>query len=349
MTDLVVLRDSLAYDLIFVTETWLNDSISDAMLCGPYYRVLRRDRVNRQGGGVLILAKKSITLVQIAHPVGLGEDLELLTADMKTRGAHFRLICVYRPPNASNQFSLDLWRLLSNLSTEKFPVLIGDFNLPCVDWKFLCRNKVQNNLNNHVLNEFLNFVRSFNMSQFIEEATCGKNVLDLVLCNEPQVVLECEVTEPFVFNAVHKAIDFSLYVKDAPRDQVAKLEYFIYFKNADYVEMGKLLDSVNWEEIFDGCRNVQDFWDLFSYILSSVIETFVPWKLKPEVRASSLPVRLQRLKKKKSRLWKKRDFPGKDAQYAECAGKYSKEVKKWARNRETAVLKKGPKSFFQFR
>ncbi len=183
---------------------------------------------------------------------------------MKTRGVSFRLICVYRPPNATNQLSLDLWRSLSRLCPDKSPVLIaGDFNLPNVDWKFLCRNKQQCNVNNHVLNEFFSFVRGNGLSQLINAPTCGKNVLDLVLCNEPKVVLETEITEPFVHNSVHRAIDFSLLVNQTCG---VKREFYRDFNNANYVEIGNFLDSISWEEIFDGCRNVQDFWNLFAEV-----------------------------------------------------------------------------------
>ncbi len=144
-------------------------------------RVLRKDRVNRQGGGVPILAKKSLSIIQISNPVGSTEDLESLAADMKTRGDFFRLICVYRPPNASNQLSLDLWRSLSfRLCPDKSPVfIVGDFNLPNVDWNFICRNKLQCSVHNHVLKEFFSFVRGNGLSQLIKAPTCGKNVLDL--------------------------------------------------------------------------------------------------------------------------------------------------------------------------
>ena len=48
------------FDVIALMETWLDNSISnhDLLPCG--YRILRRDRENKRGGGVLLAVKDSI-------------------------------------------------------------------------------------------------------------------------------------------------------------------------------------------------------------------------------------------------------------------------------------------------
>ena len=52
------------YDIIAITETWCNDSMSDSMICdSKNYNLFRTDRQNVQkstGGGLCILTKKSI-------------------------------------------------------------------------------------------------------------------------------------------------------------------------------------------------------------------------------------------------------------------------------------------------
>ncbi len=82
-----------------------------------------------------------------------------------------------------------------------------------------------------MLNEFFSFTRGNGLSQLINAPTCGKNVLDIVLGNEPKVVLETEITEPFVHNSVHRAIDFSLFVNQTCG---VKREFFRDFTNVFY-------------------------------------------------------------------------------------------------------------------
>lgn len=49
-TKLINIKNNISiceYDIIFLTETWLNDSVSDGELCDPNkYCVYRRDRAN---------------------------------------------------------------------------------------------------------------------------------------------------------------------------------------------------------------------------------------------------------------------------------------------------------------
>ena len=48
-------------DIVCLTETWLNESISDFEILATGYDVYRQDRQNRTGGGVLIAIKSSLS------------------------------------------------------------------------------------------------------------------------------------------------------------------------------------------------------------------------------------------------------------------------------------------------
>ena len=47
-------------DIIGITETWLNEEISDVELNINDYTIFRHDRLNKTGGGVILLIKKDI-------------------------------------------------------------------------------------------------------------------------------------------------------------------------------------------------------------------------------------------------------------------------------------------------
>jgi hypothetical protein len=50
------------YDIIAVTETWLNSSIKDDEILRYGYKIYRHNRIGRVGGGVLLAVKDSIVL-----------------------------------------------------------------------------------------------------------------------------------------------------------------------------------------------------------------------------------------------------------------------------------------------
>lgn len=51
---------SYAPSLICVTETWLNNTISEVEFLPPGYSVLRKDRADSRGGGVALFIKNNI-------------------------------------------------------------------------------------------------------------------------------------------------------------------------------------------------------------------------------------------------------------------------------------------------
>ena len=75
-------------DIIAVTETWLNDTISDGELLDPSFQIIRRDR-NRNGGGVLLACKSVLQPVRRAdfEPADFRKDFK--QCELRTLGTAF--------------------------------------------------------------------------------------------------------------------------------------------------------------------------------------------------------------------------------------------------------------------
>ncbi|EDO31688.1 predicted protein [Nematostella vectensis] len=71
-------------DIVFINETWLNSSISDEEVFHSGYTIYRRDRNDREGGGVLIAAKSdSFKAIKEWKPdMTLFQDLEVLISSL---------------------------------------------------------------------------------------------------------------------------------------------------------------------------------------------------------------------------------------------------------------------------
>ena len=126
------------YDIIALTETHLDNSISDAEILPSNFTVFRRDRrVNgRHGGGVLIAMQEHIKAV----PRDTSQyDSEFVFVDLLF--SHNRKVTLgvfYRPPNNETKPLEDLQAVLQEFSTNEL-ILLGDFNLPEIEWS---NNKV---------------------------------------------------------------------------------------------------------------------------------------------------------------------------------------------------------------
>lgn len=100
LPDLEQLIYSEGADIIFITETWLDDRIHSSELFDSSFHVLRKDR-NRNGGGILIACKKEL------NPLcknTLETDIEILWLETKTKQGKILNGCIYRPPSADLHF-----------------------------------------------------------------------------------------------------------------------------------------------------------------------------------------------------------------------------------------------------
>ena len=170
---------------MFFTESWLSSNISDAMISIDGYTLIRSDRSYSQGGGVVLFYKNGlkIKLIDVDYcSFGLElNNFEFLCIDYFEDNSSIRFLCVYLPP----RFALctvtvqTLCKLVDKVSNSMVPCyIIGDFNLPKIDWKF---NTSTGGLSHNI---FLQFCVNNGWNQLISTSTHVKqNILDLLLCN----------------------------------------------------------------------------------------------------------------------------------------------------------------------
>ena len=89
------------FDLIFITETWLSLAICGLMICPNHYLILRNDRQNSRGGGVLVSYKSHlhVSLVSLSSQQSL-HGFESITVDVHdSNGKRTRFSCYYISPS----------------------------------------------------------------------------------------------------------------------------------------------------------------------------------------------------------------------------------------------------------
>ncbi|RMC09822.1 hypothetical protein DUI87_13609 [Hirundo rustica rustica] len=116
------------YDVVAITETWWDDSHSwSTALDG--YRLFRRDRKGKRGGGVALYIKKAFDTISIET----NEDgVECLWVRIKGKAnkADILLGVCYRPPNQEEEVDNLFYKQLENVSGSSALAFVGDFNLP---------------------------------------------------------------------------------------------------------------------------------------------------------------------------------------------------------------------------
>lgn len=109
-------------------------------------------------------------------------------------------------------------------------ILVGDFNLPDVDWLNI---RATNNSTNYEL--LFDLLQDIFLSQLVGEPTRDQNILDLELATSTDIVQDLIVGEPF---SHHNLITFSVTTSFVLPCKSQKLNYA--FRKADWDHLRSL-------------------------------------------------------------------------------------------------------------
>ena len=291
--------------ILFVTESWLNENVPTGCLDpNPCYHVMRCDRKTGRGGGVCIFVHRSLQPDQV-DVNDTYKELELLCFDLICNTRKLRFFCAYRPPcnDSSGQVYLDLLLKCITAYTGKCctSVILGDFNLPNIDWNtYSC-------INNYVNSAMLTFVIELGFCQFVNFATRGCNLLDIVLANDPLIVSSVEAAPP-LGNSDHNTVKFVLNMDSncANHDSMdTTTEEYNWYK-ADFNGMSNYLNTVDWHGMLYSNPSGLSFWSSIVDTLWSAVSMFVPLRKVSHrlTKRNHYPKPIRRLITKKHRLWK---------------------------------------------
>ena len=90
-------------------------------------------------------------------------------------------------------------------STDKVTFILGDFNLPDIDWSYYHAP------DNIFYNTFLNFVNSYGLTQFVKQSTRDNNILDLVLSTSVKIISNIDILPP-IGTSDHNVIVFLILI-----------------------------------------------------------------------------------------------------------------------------------------
>lgn len=145
--------------IIGLSETWLSNIILDSKILPHGYTIYRKDRESR-GGGVTLAISNNFPSKQLPSP----PNLEIVTVSIFLDPA-FTCRMVYAPPNATVEYHTELTNYLATITSSPNPLLIiGDFNIPDINWFTLTGCSV-------ISNKFCEFIFQSNLVQVVNTPT----------------------------------------------------------------------------------------------------------------------------------------------------------------------------------
>ncbi|KAK4820564.1 hypothetical protein QYF61_001627 [Mycteria americana] len=139
--ELKAIVQQASYDLVTLTETWWDDS-HDWSAAMDGYKLFRRDRQGRRGGGWLCLLGECFHCVELSD---YDDKVECLWVRMrgKANKADILLGVCYRPRNQDEEIDEAFYKQLAGVPQSLALVLVGVFNFPDVCWKYNAAERKQ--------------------------------------------------------------------------------------------------------------------------------------------------------------------------------------------------------------
>ena len=190
---------------------------------------------------------------------------------------------------------------------------------------------------NSVEGNFLKLCEENCLHQYVLKPTRGSNILDLVLCNNENLIKNCSIFELFS-QSDHSSVYFEI-CGFTPK-QVSKTHHY-NFRKGDYENLSIYLSHINWDQEFYGLSTVNGKYNRFCDIVPTAVSYFIPKSRTSIAKKSSY---LSYLSRQKRKLWK---FSLKDptdknvADYKAASLKLDLEIKRNTQKYEQRVIESG--------
>ena len=248
------------YEIIAITETWLQNSTYSNEILPSGYMLLRKDRDSR-GGGVMLALRDSIAFKQLSSP----NDLEVIAIEIETT---FVMCLIYRPPNSVDQYNHSLLSYLNSLDGSKNTIIIGDLNLPDADWNTYSSCSP-------LTDEFMDLSFNLNLSQLVVGPThCAGNTLDVVLANFDDL---CHIGTykdlPAGLTSDHYIIILSIEQSIHKRAKINTVKFD--YNHANWDDINLFLYHYDFTLALSS-NNTEFIWSYIKVAITSAMNLFIP-------------------------------------------------------------------------
>lgn len=310
------------FEVIVLTETWLNDEIHSAQLFGDKYTVYRQDRSllrtgKSRGGGVLIAVINS--LASSRNPVQLDDEIEQLWVTIETIERKVHVGVVYMSPELAGdpsvmaRFVESAERVVCSLGISDQQLLFGDFNQPTLDWCKSSGNFLYPNPHSSVFTSscitLIDGLSVLGLKQVNSITNNNGRILDLLFVNE-DLEFFCELFEPLEplarVDLHHPPFVTALrclpFIRFEECDDVIEFD----FKRADFDALNAAFLSTDWRLVYEA-TNINEATNSFINILINIFRIHIPAP-RPRQKPPWTNRTLRKLKRERAAALRKYSF-----------------------------------------
>ena len=259
-------------DIVVGTESWLNKNIATGEIFPSHFNVFRKDRASDSHGGVFIAIKN---ILIASEEKDLDSNCETLWVSIHVKGRKPMYVgAFYRPETTNTDYLRELDKSLVNIPKSASIWLLGDFNLPDIDWE---TNSFRAGGRYPACSKtMLEIAEDHNLIQVIDKPTRGNNILDLCFVTHPSFVANKEVIAGI---SDHDAI--FVKAKITPKaTRPPRRKIFLYTK-ADFSAINEKITAFGSKltEEYVAAIDTEKLWQEFQDVLQSAIDSHIPSKM----------------------------------------------------------------------
>ena len=283
---------SLDYDIIVLTETWLNCDVHDLEIeLGPYiiFRDDRSEAIGSRGGGVLIAVHKSL----------LGKPLHLLDNGLFSFNQLYVILpeikiiigSTYIPPSSdilSYQEHIMHVEDISNTYLDHHLIIVGDYNLPGISWNLTgpvlshCFEERTISSTRTCATTMIDTFNLLGLNQYNPHPNLKNNTLDLCFSNL-NVTVNLSNDLLSIVDVFHPVLNISFDITNnsrhtSPSYYPMKSQWDrLNFKKCNTETLSQRLDEIDWDASL-GNLSLPSAADKFYDLVNPLIEETSPKK-----------------------------------------------------------------------
>jgi len=320
-------------DVLFISETFLKPDVPDCLYNIPGFNIFRKDRVNKNGGGVMAFVNKKLSVI---HRTDLEDiKLEILWLEIAPFKSKRSLLLagIYRPPSSTKADDIALEKNIEKVDLlNKETVLMGDLNIDALNIA---------HYNKHCISKTL---KNLHFKQLVREITrpVSGTCLDHIHSNNPQCIVG--IVCPNIGLSDHLPVFATRqYSRSSERNSQQKGNTYIKYrnmKNFDEDLFKSTLKQTPWDSafIFDDVDDILSSWES---LFNNTLDANCPWRVKRVSKTKQSPW----LSSSVTKQLRERDRLLKIARRSGSVADW--ESYKKARNKAVSIVRKAKSEFFK--